>query len=92
MANYNKFEFRNPYRIRLEDFVNENSIQRVVGGLGTALSLSRDRYVAVQEDVAEGWNLSSALTYIGLSILAPTKALASTPKHDDDQKEDFGNL
>lgn len=90
MANYNKFEFRNPYRIRLEDFVNETVIERVVRGLGQTCSQSRDDYVALLEDVNEGWSLSSALNYIGLGILAPAKASALTV-HVDDAK-DFAAL
>ena len=94
LANYNKFEFRNPYRARLEDFVNETTIQKIVKGLGSACVISRDRYVAIQEDVAEGWNLSSALSYIGLGVLAPatTKPIpVPTTKHDE-LKEDFSDL
>ncbi|KAK6845301.1 membrane protein [Apiospora arundinis] len=29
LANYNKFEFQNPYQLRLNDFVNEAAIQKV---------------------------------------------------------------
>ena len=92
LANYNKFEFRNPYRARLEDFVNETTIQKIVRGLGSASLMSRDRYVAIQEDITEGWNLSSALTYIGLGVLAPTKPTPIPAAKPDEMKEDFSNL
>ena len=92
LANYNKFEFRNPYRARLEDFVNETTIQKIVKTLGSACIVSRDRYVAIQEDVAEGWNLSSALSYIGLSVLAPTKVSPVPATKLDEMKEDFSDL
>lgn len=92
LANYNKFEFRNPYRARLEDFVNEATIQKIVGGLGHTCTMSRDRYVLIQEDVTEGWNLSSALTYIGLSVLAPTKPTPVPAAMPDEVKEDFSDL
>ena len=73
LASYNKFEIRNPYRIRLEDCGNETVIQRFVIALGASLARSRDHYAAIQEDVPEGWTLSNTLSYIGLGILAPTK-------------------
>lgn len=91
LANYNKFEFRNPYRLRLEDFVNESTIQKIVTGLGTIYSQSRDHYVSIREDVDEGWTLNSTLTYIGLGILAPGKALSQTPNIED-AKEQFAAL
>lgn len=91
LANYNKFESRNPYRLRLEDFVNETIIKKIVQGLGRVCLRSRDAYVSLQEDVAEGWSLSSALNYIGLGILAPTKS-ASPAANNDDTKEKFASL
>lgn len=92
LANYNKFEFRNPYRVRLEDFVNESTIQKIIKGLGETCSTSRNRYVAIQEDVAEGWNLSSALSYIGLGILAPSKPTPAPVTRPEESKEDFSDL
>lgn len=90
MANYNKFEFRNPYRIRLEDFVNETVIEKVVRGLGQTCSQVRDDYVALLEDVNEGWSLSSALNYIGLGMLAPAKS--ATPTVQVENAKDFAAL
>ncbi|KAL9068698.1 MAG: hypothetical protein Q9161_006012 [Pseudevernia consocians] len=92
LANYNKFEFRNPYRLRLEDFVNEGAIQKIVQGIGSACSRSRNFYVAIQEDVAEGWTVGSTLAYIGLGVLAPSKGAAPTQPKADDMKEGFANL
>ncbi|KAL8980932.1 MAG: hypothetical protein Q9177_005735, partial [Variospora cf. flavescens] len=79
LANYNKFEFRNPYRSRLEDFVNEAAIQQIIRGFGAVCSRSRDKYVAIQEDIEEGWTLSSTLKYIGLGVLAPSRSSTPTP-------------
>ncbi|KAL8964788.1 MAG: hypothetical protein Q9197_006804, partial [Variospora fuerteventurae] len=79
LANYNKFEFRNPYRSRLEDFVNEAAIQQIIKGFGAVCSRSRDKYVAIQEDIEEGWTLSSTLKYIGLGVLAPSRSSTPTP-------------
>ncbi|MCJ1433101.1 hypothetical protein MMC27_002460 [Xylographa pallens] len=91
LVNYNKFEYRNPYRLRLEDFVNEATIQTIVSGLGVTFSQSRNKYASVIEDVPEGWNLSSTLTYIGLGVLAPIKAIAPAAATDDN-KEKFAAL
>ncbi|KAL6717604.1 hypothetical protein ACLMJK_005519 [Lecanora helva] len=95
LANYNKFEIQNPYRIRLEDFVNEATIVKIVQGVGVACSQSRDQYVAVQEDVAEGWTLSNTLAYISFGVLAQKasvkEAQAVTPKIDN-LKEAFSAL
>ncbi|KAH0543939.1 hypothetical protein FGG08_001840 [Glutinoglossum americanum] len=71
LVNYNKFEFQNPYRLRLDDFVNEAIIRKMVKSIGQSSSSSRDRYVAIQDDLPEGWNLNSTLTFLGLGGLAP---------------------
>lgn len=73
LCNYNKFEFANPYRLRLEDFVDEAAITNVIHCVGSGFSSCRDAYIAVQDDQAEGWDL---LGFIGLGIFssAPPKA------------------
>jgi hypothetical protein len=76
LVNYDKFEFQNPYRQRLEDFVNAATMQRIITGFGATCSCLREGYVAVQDDMPEGWTLSSTLNMIGLRVLAP----ASRPK------------
>ncbi|OAL51156.1 DUF1741-domain-containing protein [Pyrenochaeta sp. DS3sAY3a] len=78
LANYNKFEFQNPYRLRLDDFVNDKIIQGLLRCFGTTCSQLRDAYVAVQDDMPEGWSLGSTLSYIGLGSLAPNSR-SSTP-------------
>ena len=92
LVNYNKFEFRNPYRLRLEDFVNEAIIQKIVRGLGNAFSKSRDSYIAIQEDVTEGWTLSNTLAYLSLGLLAPAKAAKHPPPSAEELKEGFAVL
>ncbi|MCJ1356743.1 MAG: hypothetical protein MMC33_006738 [Icmadophila ericetorum] len=87
LANYNKFEYRNPYRLRLEDFVNEAITHRIVYGFSKACAESRDRYTAIQEDLPEGWNLSAALTYIGLGMLAPVKVRPATASSEDSKEQ-----
>ncbi|KAI9777102.1 MAG: hypothetical protein M1839_009058 [Geoglossum umbratile] len=83
LVNYNKFEFQNPYRLRLDDFVNETIIRKIIKSIGQTSSSSRDRYVAVQDDLPEGWNLNSTLTFFGLGGLAQgAKAPAPAPNPD----------
>ncbi|KAL8997338.1 MAG: hypothetical protein Q9169_003372 [Polycauliona sp. 2 TL-2023] len=94
LANYNKFEFRNPYRLKFEDLVNEPAIPKIILGLGVICSRSRDHYVVVQEDKEQGWTLSNTLKYIGLGVLAPSRS--STPTRNaptiDDSKDLFSTL
>ena len=90
LANYNKFEFKNPYRLRLEDFINESTIRKLVDAFATSLSIARNQYVAIQEDKAEGWSISNTLAYIGLGRLVPTQPTALT--RAPDVKGDFGTL
>ncbi len=89
--NYNKFEFRNPYRLRLEDFINETTIQKIVRGLGGVCVQTKNHYINLQEDTKEGWTLSSALHYIGLGILAPGKPVTPAASAED-VKEHFAGL
>ncbi|KAL8724950.1 MAG: hypothetical protein Q9181_006601 [Wetmoreana brouardii] len=91
LANYNKFEFRNPYRTRLEDFVNETVIQKIIRGLGVICSQTRDQYVAIQDDVGEGWTWSSTLKYIGLGVLAPSRSATPT-RNAEDARDLFAEL
>ncbi|KAL8765178.1 MAG: hypothetical protein Q9209_007677 [Squamulea sp. 1 TL-2023] len=94
LANYNKFEFRNPYRLRFEDFVNGTAIQKLIVGFGSVCSRSRDYYVAIQEDIEEGWTLSNTLKYIGLGVLAPSRSSTPTRKtpNADESKDLFSTL
>jgi len=92
LSNYNKFEFRNPYRLRLEDFVNEGAIVKIIQGLGNACSQSRDYYVVIQEDVAESWTLSSTLAYLSLGLIAPAKAPTPALPKAYEAKEGFAIL
>ncbi|TPX13543.1 uncharacterized protein E0L32_006014 [Thyridium curvatum] len=71
LANYNKFEFQNPYQLRLNDFVNEATIQTVVRSVGYTCQRLRAQYVDIQEDLPEGWTLASTLNMIGLGAIAP---------------------
>ncbi|PGH36841.1 hypothetical protein GX50_00298 [[Emmonsia] crescens] len=93
LSNYNKFEFQNPYQLRLDDFVNESTIQKIVNGAGATCTALRNGYVAVQDDLPEGWNLSSTLAFFGLGVLAPGRRRTRTqPLTPEETKARFGAL
>ncbi|KAL6238154.1 hypothetical protein BDW75DRAFT_228162 [Aspergillus navahoensis] len=92
LANYNKFEFQNPYQLRLDDFVNETSIQKIVKGVGLSCGALRNGYVAVQDDSPEGWTLMGTLMYFGLGVLAPGRKEKQTPPSPEEAKEMFAAL
>jgi hypothetical protein len=89
LANYNKFEFQNPYQQRLDDFVNESTIQKIVKGTGLSCAGLRNTYVAVQDDLPEGWTLSNTLIFFGLRILAPGNKDKAATSTADEIKETF---
>ncbi|KAK4185032.1 hypothetical protein QBC35DRAFT_504612 [Podospora australis] len=93
LANYNKFEFQNPYQMRLNDFVNEKVIKDIVRSVGQTCQKLRDQYVEVQEDLPEGWTLASTLNKIGLGVIAPGGKPPPKPVYDaDTQKKMFSEL
>lgn len=92
LANYNKFEFQNPYQLRLDDFVNESSIQKIVKAVGLSCAALRNGYVAVQDDSPEGWTLISTLIFFGLGVFNPSKREKATPPTADEAREIFATL
>lgn len=92
LANYNKFEFQNPYQLRLDDFVNETSIQKVTKGVGLACSGLRNGYIAVQDDIPEGWTLANTLIFFGLRALAPGARDKANPPSVEEAKAMFAEL
>lgn len=71
LANYNKFEFQNPYQMRLNDFVNEGTILKIIRSTGFGCQVLRSEYVEVQDDIPQGWTLSNTLHKMGLGAIAP---------------------
>lgn len=92
LSNYNKFELQNPYRLRLEDFVNDAVIQDMIQCFGDSCLKLRNAYVAVQDDVPEPWTLGSTLTYIGLGALAPASRPTTPVLAHDEAKLLFAAL
>jgi hypothetical protein len=92
LANYNKFEFQNPYQLRLDDFVNESSIQKIAKGVGLACGGLRNGYIAVQDDIPEGWNLTNTLIFFGLRAFAPGAREKANPPTAEEAKAIFAQL
>lgn len=82
LANYNKFEFQNPYQLRLNDFVNEQAIHTILWGVGDACRSLRAQYIDIQDDLPEGWTLSSTLGMIGLGGGGSSKKTPPKPVYD----------
>lgn len=85
LANYNKFEFQNPYRLRLDDFVNDVAIKKTVQCVGNTCRDLRDRYVAVQDDTPEAWSIGTALSYVGLGALTGSRPASPAPSPEEAQ-------
>lgn len=93
LANYNKFEFQNPYQLRLNDFVNEDTIQKVIKSVGYTCQGLRDQFVNIQEDLPEAWTLTSTLAMIGLGAIAPGPKTDKKPVYDaETAKQMFAEL
>ncbi|KAM3415822.1 hypothetical protein BST61_g9329 [Cercospora zeina] len=88
LANYNKFESNNQYRVRFADFVNEETMIRVIQSMAWTTAVLRDRYVAILDDTPAGWSFGTTLSYVGLGSLAGAKP-AGTALTEDQQKEAF---
>lgn len=88
LANYNKFESHNQYRMRLADFVNEETMTKVVQSISWTTTVLRERYIAIQDDTPAGWSIGGTLSYVGLGSLAGAKP-AALVLTEDQQKELF---
>jgi hypothetical protein len=64
-------------------------MSHMVYGIGRIFSSIRDSYVAVQDDLPEGWNLSSTLTFIGLRALSPDSKNKNVPPTEEEAREFF---
>ena len=91
LTNYNKFEHRNPYRLRISDFVHQATILQYQYSFGEACIELRNGFAMVQSDTPEPWNFGSALNSIGLGILSPIKAITPAAS-EDDAKDQFSKL
>ncbi|KAK4507106.1 hypothetical protein PRZ48_000840 [Zasmidium cellare] len=88
LANYNKFEVHNQYRVRFADFVNEETMSKAVHSVAWTTAVLRERYIAIQDDTPVGWSIGGTLSYVGLGALAGVKP-AAPALTEDQQKELF---
>lgn len=84
LANYDKFETHNQYRVRLADYVNEDAMQKVVESIGWTCKLLQERYIAIQDDTPAAWSIGNTLSYVGLGALA--KSRPTTPSLTEDEQ------
>ncbi|KAI2601815.1 DUF1741-domain-containing protein [Hypoxylon sp. NC1633] len=93
LANYNKFEFQNPYQLRLNDFVNEAAIQKIIRCVGHTCHNLRGQYIDILQDLPEGWSFTSTLAMIGLGAIAPGGKANQKPTYDPEvAKQMFAKL
>ncbi|CAJ2510938.1 Uu.00g065630.m01.CDS01 [Anthostomella pinea] len=93
LANYNKFEFQNPYQQRLNDFVNEAAIQKIIKCVGQTSRGLRGQYIEILQDLPEGWSISNTLSMIGLGAIAPGSKANQKPTYDPEvAKQMFAKL
>ncbi len=60
--------------------------------MGQTCSVSRGKYITVQEDLPEGWSLSTTLNMIGLGGIAPGAKIAAPVVDPEVAKEMFAKL
>lgn len=87
LANYNKFEVHNQYRVRFADFVNEETMTRVVHSVAWTTTILRERYIAIQDDTPTGWSVGGTLSYVGLGALTGVKP--ATPALTEEQQKEL---
>ncbi|KJK82130.1 hypothetical protein H634G_02323 [Metarhizium anisopliae BRIP 53293] len=93
LANYNKFEFQNPYQLRFNDFVNEETIQKTIRCIGYTCQALRLDYIDVQDDLPEGWTFSNTLNLIGFGLIIRGSKPEKKPVYDTETaKQLFSNL
>ncbi|EME49532.1 hypothetical protein DOTSEDRAFT_68345 [Dothistroma septosporum NZE10] len=87
LANYNKFESHNQYRMRFSDFVNEETMARVVQSIAWTTTMLRQRYIEIQDDTPVGWSMGGTLSYVGLGRLAGAKP--TKPNLTEEQQKEL---
>ncbi|KAK1448684.1 hypothetical protein CMEL01_07999 [Colletotrichum melonis] len=93
LANYNKFEFQNPYQMRLNDFVNEATIKKIIRCIGQTCESLTTQFVDVQDDLPEGWTFNGTLRMIGLGAVARGPKPEKKPVYDaETMKQMFTKL
>ena len=92
LANYNKFEFQNPYQLRIEDYANDDVLRKIGEGMSHAFSDVRNAYLEIQEDIPEGWDMNSTLSWVGLGRLTNAPKSQQSNLSEDDMRLAFAAL
>ncbi|GAA5854667.1 hypothetical protein JCM8547_004929 [Rhodosporidiobolus lusitaniae] len=82
LANFRKSEARNPYGVRIEDFVEEGVMTRIIEVVETVCVSSRDAYLAIADDTAPTFvsSLTAFLTSFRITeLLSSPLSLPSPP-------------
>jgi hypothetical protein len=64
----------------------------IIRSVGNTCATSRAKYVAVQEDLPEGWSIGNTLSLIGLGAIAPGAKNAAPVIDPETAKEMFAKL
>ena len=83
LANYDKFETHNQYKVRLADYLDAAGMEKVIESIGWTCRLLQECYVAILDDSPAVWSIGGTLSYVGLGALARTKAPAPVLSEDD---------
>ena len=86
LAEYNKFEVHNQYRVRFADFVNDETMDQVVRSVAWTCTVLRQRYIVINDDTPTAWSVSGTLSYVGLGALAGAKPAAPILTEDQQQE------
>lgn len=72
--------------------MNEGTIQKIIRSVGNTCTDARGKYVAIQEDLPEGWSIGTTLNMIGLGAIAPGAKTAAPAIDPELAKEMFAKL
>ncbi|KAM0788767.1 hypothetical protein ACM66B_002857 [Microbotryomycetes sp. NB124-2] len=81
LANFRKFEARNPYSVRIEDFVEDLVMGRLIDVVRTVCYKTRDAYIDVSDDTTPSFvaSLTSLVFSFRLSELLSSFSLSLPP-------------
>jgi hypothetical protein len=67
-------------------------MKKIILCIGATCASARDKYVAVLDDVPEGWSLGGTLAYVGLGALALGQRPSAPALTLEEQKVKFSAL
>lgn len=81
LANFRKYEARNPYLVRIEDFVEENVMRKIIQVTASTLSFTRNTYTSITDDQPASFvaSLTSLIFSLRLSDLFSSASFSLPP-------------